>query len=318
MSYDLGNTDAITYDGEEVDKLTLDGTTIWEKPLTNGYINQSLDGVIYKQVPSQFVINQDEYLLFFSRMRIRPHYSSAAGGGDQSIGAQVMAVGRWNSSTKTWSHAPGKTFAYSVLHTHTMYEDVTHEIFYSRGLGSWTPPVGADGSTSDAVFPNGARVGSTPLYKGQFLRSTIIGYAAISRQTYWSTSNIDPRVAQRPQDLDSNLFYSPNVNYVGTTGGLTNYASDSHINAAGDGVQAWHDGHIAHHTNNGTPPPNNSARKLILEAVVDMDTINFPADWFPGTAPDGEVGPAGLMTISEAASTYPGAELPFDFPLYQK
>ena len=28
----LGNTDAITYDGAEVDKLTLDGTTIWEKP----------------------------------------------------------------------------------------------------------------------------------------------------------------------------------------------------------------------------------------------------------------------------------------------
>lgn len=31
MSYNLGNTDAITYDGAEVDKLTLDGTTIWEK-----------------------------------------------------------------------------------------------------------------------------------------------------------------------------------------------------------------------------------------------------------------------------------------------
>ena len=32
MSYNLGNTDTITYDGAEVDKLTLDGTTIWEKP----------------------------------------------------------------------------------------------------------------------------------------------------------------------------------------------------------------------------------------------------------------------------------------------
>ncbi len=31
MSYDLGNTDSITYDGKDVDKLTLDGTTIWER-----------------------------------------------------------------------------------------------------------------------------------------------------------------------------------------------------------------------------------------------------------------------------------------------
>ena len=30
MSYNLGNTDAITYDGAEVDKLTLNGETIWE------------------------------------------------------------------------------------------------------------------------------------------------------------------------------------------------------------------------------------------------------------------------------------------------
>lgn len=30
MSYNLGNTDAITYDGAEVDKLTLDGEIIWE------------------------------------------------------------------------------------------------------------------------------------------------------------------------------------------------------------------------------------------------------------------------------------------------
>lgn len=31
MSYDLGNTENITYDGQEVDKLTLDGAVIWER-----------------------------------------------------------------------------------------------------------------------------------------------------------------------------------------------------------------------------------------------------------------------------------------------
>ena len=314
MSYNLGNTDAITYNGAEVECLTLDGDKIWEKPLTNGYINQSLDGVIYKQVPSLFASNEDEYLLFFSRMRIRPHYGSAAGGGNQIYAQQVMAVGRWNSSTKTWSHAPGKTFAYNVLVGNAMYDQVTHAIFYSK-LGNWTAPISPDGSTSYAVFPNGGAVITDHGYKGQMISITVLGYLITHSASYWSTSNIDPRVAQRPQDMDSNLYYSSVVSTTTSAGGLSNYASTSHIDAAGNGVQAWSDGHIAHHTNNAD---SNSARKLILEAVVDMDTINFPADWFPGTGPDGTVGPAGLMTLSEAASEYPGAELPFNFPLYQK
>lgn len=47
MSYDLGNTDVITYDGSDVEKLNLNGTTIWEKQLlevnyTAGYDSLSV------------------------------------------------------------------------------------------------------------------------------------------------------------------------------------------------------------------------------------------------------------------------------------
>ena len=220
QNIDLGNTDAVTFDGADVDKLTLDGTTIWEKvTIHNGIINQTLDGVIYKKVGSGWGTAENTYILFVDRIRRQEVLDAIASdvslvpnqiyqiGTDEfgtlaASGGQMHINGDWDSSTKTFSSNlagfvnDGENLL-GIVMSHFGHVIVTQ---FLDQIGQWTSPT----STGQLLFPDGPAMTSSSRtgYKTQSMKFSVAGYLNYSFQQFWSTSGLDPREVDKPQDMD--------------------------------------------------------------------------------------------------------------------
>jgi len=237
MSYNLGNTDAITYDGQDVDKLTLNGTTIWEKASayrSNPNVNPSvgdhgiLDGQIIR------ITNPDGI----------PYYPYSAGASSSTTSVDVLLLSKARTSTGRmhWDQnfgMNGGIAAHQIVFPNifspwlisALYGEYRNEVFYPQannigimGLGRWWYPAGVDEVTSGSDALNTESISidlGNQVFMGNTLNYTDTSGNGIADTFYvhnlvWSGGNQAPLENPGNMSLENKTFFT-NIPHTANT-----------------------------------------------------------------------------------------------------
>jgi len=271
------------------------------------FVNGHLDGVIYKRSGSA---DDGTYILFYDVIRaptyrsdrltsIQNFYSNPDNADKEWVGIsyQGMMPGTWNSATQTFT-AGGNNIG-NGLGFASLFSEFIHSQNYGQ-IGPWYAPIDPDtGSASTADAPDGGHVSKT-MDAAQNLWVMVPQYLSFGNIRYWSTSGLDPREEDRPQDMTLSLQWN-------TSGGAVTDAPG--VDAEGNGIYEWFDGLVDQKTTN--------TKQLTVEAVVDIDSITIDyGSYNSGTVSAYGQPNLGLPEESEKSSLR--YEYPFKFSLYQK
>ena len=263
--------------------------------------NAHLDGVIYNRSGSD---DDGKDVLFFDMIRIPSHraqrlasieafYANPDNADKEwsNISYQGMIPGTWNSATQTFT--VGGNEIGNGLGFASLFSEFIHSQNYGQ-IGPWYAPIDPDtGSASTADAPDGGHVSKT-MDAAQNLWVMVPQYLSFGNIRYWSTSGLDPREEDRPQDMTLSLQWN-------SSGGAVTDAPG--VDAEGNGIYEWFDGLVDQKTTN--------AKKLTLQAVVDINSITIDYGSYSKAKPT-------LPLPSESEKSSLRYEYPFQFSLYQK
>lgn len=269
-----------------------------------GITNTQLDGVIYKRTDT------GQHFLFYDIIRGSKHraerlaaieefYSNPDNAGLEFIQVtyQGMMPGSWNSATQTFS--AGGTDIGNGLGLHNYFAGMSLNKMYAQ-VGPWHAPIDPNtGATSTAAFPDGAYL-RRPLYPAQQIWVMVPLYLSFGSIQFWSSSELDPREEDRPQDLDLSIEWNGTDLVVQSAPG---------VQADGTGVLEWFETH--------TNQKMSNSKTLTVEAVVDIDdiTINY-GSYSRGTVYNYGRPSLPLPEGEEAENLR--YQAPYKFSLYQK